>query len=613
MKWAQVIARRWAFLIVSAALLTYGQTTTQQPDQSMAAQGAPAQQATGVAVSSTPQQPTPQHQPAATLRAFSRMVTVEVVARDHHGQPVRGLSQNDFQVFEKIGSKREQQKVAAFRAVSIADLANLDKGKLQVPAGVYTNFVTLQKVPVPPTLLLVDGLNTETEAQMQVHQQMIHMLAAIPGDVPVAVFLLGRQLKMIQSFTTDPKLLKAALGKISVTQVDTGTQIEPQDDPDAMSAVLENETNLPAGSLTALEEFEREVYAMQMDTRVRETLDALRAIARHVAGYPGRKNLLWISSSFPVAIDPDLDLEFAGTRNYQDQVAEVANALADAKVAVYPMDPAGLQTQGAFQSSTRMRGNPLSGRNSVARRMEREDQRRFNRQAAMQAIADQTGGTICLNDNDLADCIQKAVNDGSSFYELAYYPDSTKWHGEFHRLVIKSSKPGLRLSYRQGYFARRESESEQKSSDLQRAACQDLLTSTSVMIVAKAYPPDKPGEAKFSTAIYPTTVAFLPQDDGTRELSLKIGVCTFDHAGKPLQFMHQDLDARLTPQQYGEIEAHHGFPHTVVITPAQGTTSVRLLVKDLATGRMGSVNLPYVEIAAQAMTPPKATIPPTQP
>jgi VWFA-related protein len=458
-------------------------------------------------------------------------------------------------------------------------------------------------VPVPPTVLLVDGLNTERASQMQVHRQMVHMLASIPEDVPVAVFLLGRRLKMIQNFTTEPKLLKTAVQKTSSVESDNATQVEPQDDPDALSAFLEDEPNFSASSLMALQQFEREVYAAQMDTRVRETLEALRAIARHVAGYPGRKNLLWISSSFPIAINPDIDLGFSGIRNYQDQMAVAANALADAKVAVYPVDPGGLQVQSMFQASTRMRGNPVTGRNSVGRTIQREDQSRFNRQASMQSLADQTGGIICVNNNDLGDCVRRAVNDGSAFYEIAYYPDSSDWHGEFHKIAVKSNRSGLHLAYRQGYFARPEGGTEKKSAELQEAACQDLLTSTSVMIVAKSYPADKPGEAKFLTAISPTTVTFVPHDDGSHQLMLKIAVCSFDKSGKPLQFVHQDFSARLTDKQYAEVQAKHGFLHTIVINPVSGTTMVRLLVKDLATGLMGSVNLPYPEVAAQATAP----------
>ena len=537
------------------------------------------------------------------------MVSVEVVAKDHQGHALTGLTADDFQVFEKIEGKHEQhpEKIAAFRAISVTELAAHDSGKVQLPPGVYTNLVTMDKVPVPPTVLLIDGINTDRTSQMQVHQRMVKMLTSIPDDVPVAVYLLGRRLVRIQDFTTDIKLLKTAIQKSINVESNTATQVEPIDDPDAMSAYLEDDPHVSADSLNALEQFEREVYGMQMDLRVRETLDALRAIARHLAGYPGRKNLLWVSSSFPIAIEPDMDLGWAGFRNYQNDMATVTTALADAKIAVYPMDPAGLQVQSVFQAGTRVRGAAVRDPRRFGQQMQREDTSRFDRQQSMQVLAEQTGGIICVENNDLGDCVRKAVNDGSSFYEIAYYPESGDWHGEFHKIIVKSSKSGVRLAYRQGYYARPDEGSDQNSKDSQQVACQDYLTSTSVLLIAKQYPADKAGEAKFSTVVSPTTLSFVPQDDGSRKLHLTYAFCTFDRTGKPLQFLHQDFEAKLTDKQYSAIQAQHGFPHVMVFPIAPGTSKLRLLVKDLATGQMGSVNVPYSEMTASTVTSPPTT------
>ena len=569
---------------------------------SLAGQQAPSTPSAAPASTSAPTAAPPSPaEPTATFKATSRMVEVEVVAKDHQGHAITGLTANDFQVFEHVPGKHGQvsEKIAAFRAISVAELAAHDSGKTNLPPGVYTNLVTMDKVPVPPTVLLLDGLNTDRASQMQVHQQMIKMLNSIPDDVPVAVFLLGRRLVKIQDFTTDVKLLKSAIQKAPMLDSNAATQVEPIDDPDALSAVLEDDPQVSAASLTAVEQFEREVYAFQMDMRVRQTLDALRSIAHHLAGYPGRKNLLWISSSFPIIINPDQDLGWAGFRNYQDDMALVASALADAKVAVYPVDPAGLQTQSVFQASTRLRGNPTMG---VGRQIQRENNSRDNRQQSMEVLAEQTGGIVCVNNNDLGDCVKKAVNDGSSFYEIAYYPDSGDWHGEFHKIAVKSNKSGARLSYRQGYFARRDEAPDSSLKNLQQVGCQDYLTSTSVLMVVKQYPAEKSGEEKFSTVIYPTTLTFAPQADGSRKLALEYAVCSFDKTGKPLRFLHQDFEAELTEKQYNQVQSQHGFPHTMEFPVMPGAAKLRLLVKDMASGQMGSVNPPYSELIAASPT-----------
>ena len=85
-----------------------------------------------------------------------------------------------------------------------------------------------------------------------------------------------------------------------------------------------------------------------------------------------------------------------------------------------------------------------------------------------------------------------------------------------YKITVKSTKSGMHLAYRQGYFGRPEGDAQQKSADLQEAACQDMLISTSVLMVAKQYPADQPGKAKYFMAIYPSTVTFVPRSDGSR-------------------------------------------------------------------------------------------------
>jgi hypothetical protein len=119
---------RWVLLIFAVSLFAPGQAPPQQP--STAAQSPTSAQPAPPAAASSPAQ-----QPATTMRSLSRMVTIEVVARDHHGGSVTGLSAADFQVSEQIAGNKERhpQKIAAF-AVSISEIAAQDQGKLQVPA-----------------------------------------------------------------------------------------------------------------------------------------------------------------------------------------------------------------------------------------------------------------------------------------------------------------------------------------------------------------------------------------------------------------------------------------------------------------------------------------------
>src|SRR5436190_12298917 len=110
-------------------------------------------------------------EPVATFKTTSRMVTVEVVAKDHKGQPVKNLTADDFELFEQAAGWRKekrQQKIALIKEINIAELAKQQPTNIEQVPGIFTNFVSLQKDPVPPTIMLVDALNTEWIHRAQV-------------------------------------------------------------------------------------------------------------------------------------------------------------------------------------------------------------------------------------------------------------------------------------------------------------------------------------------------------------------------------------------------------------------------------------------------------------
>ena len=570
-----------------------------------------------------------QQEPPAVLKVTTRLITVDVVARDRRGNPIRDLQAGDFQVAEQGRTGKAQQQIASFRLLDrvLAKVADPERVSLQLPAGVYTNLVTTKSLSAPPTILLVDGLNTDAKTQLQVRQKMVRLLASAPSDVPMAVFLLGRNLSLLQSFTTDAKLLRAAAERALTLEATNLQAKDARDDPFSHSSLLEQmagvegQSDIPGGppapqpgsqgstgggnsnALLAmralqLQRFEREQYASSMDIRVKLTLDALRVIARHVSGYPGRKNLIWLSSAFPLAITPDANLtmvaKFSGIRNYSDDMTAVASALTDAQIAVYPVDPRGMETQALFDPESRGRLNPFS----EGATLNRESNVRFSSQESMQDLAEQTGGKVCLNNNDLSECVKRAIDDSSSYYELTYYPTDKDWRGEFRKISVKTTRPGVQLSYREGYFAR-ESDATVAAKDakdtdthLSQAACNDFLTATTILLEATALPPDQPGQTKYFMIIDPNALSFGAPEGGVRNLQMELATCMFNKRGLPLQYNRQTIHQKFTEAEY-EFSRKHGISHTISFVPKPETVRVRVLVCDTRTGMIGSVELPH--------------------
>jgi len=559
----------------------------------------------------------------ATFQATTRMVTIEVVAKDSQGHHVTGLQARDFQVFEQAGSRgreRHEQNIVAFQEVRAAQLASPAGKQNEIPPGVFTNVITWQKIPAPPTILLVDGLNTDVKYQSQVHVQMLRMLRAMPNNVPVGVFLFGRRLQMLQDFTTDPRLLQAALDK-AVSTAGTGVaRLDPRDDPNATSVLLEELNGpervaapsvprqggeneevkvIPQAIVDAVKRFEQETYASNMDMRVQQTIDALVSLGRHVAGYPGRKNLLWISTSFPIYLSPLLDdtgkpitefsgLNNTGIRNYWQPLQVLSSVLSDAKVAVYPINPAGVEVPAIYEAGTRP---PDYGGKKSGESLSRETVMRANEQDTMRVIADGTGGEVCTGNNNLGDCIRKAVDDSGAYYEIAYYPDSRNWNGEYRKIILKTRSPRVRLAYRQGYFAKSEgANGSNQKTELQQAACRDDLNASSIPISVKSLPPDSPEKLKYYLTINTSALTFSPASNGGHDLNMVVAICTFDQIGWPFQFMSDPIHRTFNATEYQSLATSGTLPHMVAV-PGPKPASLRLLVKDIPSGKLGSVNI----------------------
>ena len=252
-----------------------------------------------------PPRSNPQAPAAGTLKTNTRLITVDVVATDSHGNVMRGLKPEDFQVSEEHAG---QQKIVQFSFVDAsANSSPAPSGGLIAPPAapyMYTNLLP-EKMRVPPTVMLMDALNTNIQNQSEVHRHMVMLLKTLPASTPIAVFVLGHTLHVVQNFTTDPALLRAAVDR---TLRSPDIERSAQDDADSPSNVaLDQNGGNETPAIQALEDFEKTTFEAQMAIRVDETTDAMVSIAKFLGGYPGRKNLLWFSESFPDWIAPTSD------------------------------------------------------------------------------------------------------------------------------------------------------------------------------------------------------------------------------------------------------------------------------------------------------------------
>jgi VWFA-related protein len=333
------------------------------------------------------------------LQAYTKTVLVDITVTVRN-RPVHGLTRAQFHVFEDDTP----------RAIS-----SFDEHQIDDQTAATTN-------PAGTTdILLLDDLNTPLADQLQVRRQLLEYLRKAHPTTPLALMSLSAtQLRVLHAPTTDTEALIRTL-QSREAEPHTSALDQPTED-----ASVQNLGAMAKNSSPAAAELAAHIQALQNNAgyqsaaeRARATLIALQQLAHGLTAVSGRKNLIWFSLFLPVTLDPP-----------------TSNALASARVAVYPVDVRGLCAASAVVTGC---GDNLPTHASYI--------------AMEQQLAQQTGGHAYAETNGFADAVREVATNDSSYYTLTYPPLTGTTAGPFRRIEIRLDPAGYTLSYRRGYFA----------------------------------------------------------------------------------------------------------------------------------------------------------------
>ncbi|HEY5403992.1 MAG TPA: VWA domain-containing protein, partial [Pyrinomonadaceae bacterium] len=130
----------------------------------------------------------------------------------------------------------------------------------------------------------------------------------------------------------------------------------------------------------------------------------------------------------------------------------------------YSIDVAGLRTE----SKTAETGREINSRSELriaqlgnaeqngpmTKGLERnEDLLRLNPDSGLGQLANETGGFLITDSNDLKNRIQQVDEDLHSYYLLSYSSNNQKYDGHFRKIEVKLKRTGLSVQSRKGYYA----------------------------------------------------------------------------------------------------------------------------------------------------------------
>jgi VWFA-related protein len=537
-------------------------------------------------------------QAAPTFRASTRLVLVDVVVTDKSGQTAKGLKATDFIVLED----GKPQPVRAFES-HVWQRTTASVEKINMPPNQYTNF-TEQDPNSAVNVVLLDVLNTPQQDQQYARKQMIEFLHNLPPGQKIALFVLGTKLRMMQGFTGDSeRLVKAAEMILSNTSPVLTTESQYQDTVSDI-AYFADTASANGGSLGILKAnliaaLNAEVAA-QANMRARMTMDALSSLAGAVSGYSGRKNLFWLSGNFPFRLGPDFSNDpIRSPDNYAGAIRETAALLLATQIAVYPIDARGVQTN-SVSASARPQALIGSANDQVSLAQNRTYNDYADTKGAMDDIARETGGQAFIG-NDLKKIMERGIEQGSTYYTLAYSPAIKKWDGEYHKIEVKTAESGLKLEFRRGYYAvpEREVPGDQAGTLLFAAMQPSVPESTLLLMRVQVLMPDKDHDKiRIDYAVAPQDISFVDSKDGRKHGVIDFVAALYNKDGRDIGHAVDSMNTNIRSEVFEQV-LKTGIPMHQEIDLKPGAYLLRLGVMDRSSRKIGTVDVPLNTAGAQ--------------
>jgi VWFA-related protein len=582
-----------------------------------------------------------------TFKSKTQLVLVDVVVTDGHGRPITGLQKDAFEIYEAtdlIGRGKEQT-IASFEEHKGA-LPRIEPFRPLAP-NFYTNAPAVASAD-SVNVLLLDALNTRSEDQNAVRRQMIEYLKTIDPGPRLAIFTLGSRLRIVEGFGSDPRALIEALGHKDwggMPHASTPVQTAPETDVNQKLQQQMFDSYASLGAIQSLKSFLEEEKATEQVSRVSVTLEALRQLCQYLSGFPGRKNLIWFSGSFPsisfsgsspsvhfpsgeqrqgterespmeeLRLNPNLELELRDT----------VNLLAAAQVAVYPVAAQGLETEPLLQANQlaplAADTGPLAKRatEGTNQRLDQDSTVRVVNTGAADEIASDTGGKAFYNNNGLKEPLADAVQRGSYYYSLSYSPTDKRMLGRYRRIEVKLRERHYTLAYRRGYFeeSRGQIEDKQKepAADFLRPLLRRGLPDATQIIFnlrvlrTTARPAATLAIAGDNEKLHAPVIRFSADfvvplenldfditDDGMRHGRIELALVAYDHDGNALNWLFRSITTSMKPEVYPAVQKNGAVFHQEIDVP-EGENSLRVGIWDLRSNHAGTLEIPLNKIA----------------
>jgi VWFA-related protein len=542
--------------------------------------------------------------PDGVLRITVNLVQVDAVVTDSHGDQVTNLTQDDFEILED-GRPRQitafsYVRAATAQASGARQPAAHAKNQISPPAPAASP-ITREQVR-RTVVLTVDDLGLSFESTYSVRRALKNFVdeQMREGDL-VAIIRTSAGMGSLQQFTADKRILHAAIDQVRWYPMGRAgvSAVAPLESDSAETAVQRRPLKDLFQEQPALEE-ERANHLMA------GTLGAVNFVVRSLRDLPGRKAVILFSDG----------LRLVEGRQNRSPILDPMRSLIDlanrSATILYAIDVRGLQTLNLTAAdnpsvSGKQPQDPGSSPGSdsypqkVAAAMSRRSREYIESQHGLAYLAEQTGGFLLHDNNDLAGGVRRALADLSGYYLIGYKPDESSFaapNGDrrFHKIQVKVKLNGLHVRSRSGYLGVPDEEAgplygtrvEQLRAALVSPFGSGDLKLRLTCLFSEV--PKKGAVVHSLLSIDARDFTYTGEPDGSRKTVLDLVGLAFDEQGTIVGSINRTVRMRLTPQEYLQA-MQAGFLYTLDLTLAKaGPYQVRVAVRDAASEKVGSAS-----------------------
>jgi VWFA-related protein len=541
---------------------------------------------------SPPSSSSPEKQPpGAVFRTEVNYIEVDALVTDERGDVVRGLTRDDFQLFEE----RIRQEITTFTEVAVPTkrVEPTLVERTPLPRDIATNEEGLDGRIYA---IVLDEAHTDVRRSALVRKAASefierHMAA---NDIAAVVYTGGRT-ESAQAFTSNKRLLQESVNRFTGRKARSAT-------PERMRTIDQQKDMLqPTRDPTE----QAPVPRFGVDTDpwdsvrahdARASMATLESVAKSLHDVHGRRKAILF---FSEGIDYDtLDVMGKVQRSASDVLSSMRNAIATAtwnNVALDTIDPRGLATASGLDIE--MTAPPQDrGFGIDSQSLDRELRRS---QDSLRTLAEQTGGVAAVDTNDLATAFDRIVRANTHFYLLGYYPTDFRPDGKFRRLEVRVTRPGVSVVARNGYVRPRLDEDKETRPETSAATG----TSSEVRELLDS-PWPRPGltlgvtAAAFKVSAKTATVAVtieipgraLPfaREDDQAVNEVEVSLMVVDHAGRVHGGDRVLVQPRLSAETH-EVVQRRGMRFVRRLELPPGRYQLRVAAREAEEGRRGSV------------------------